>query len=341
MITLKDLAAAVGVSASAVSLVLNDRHEGRVNAQTAARIRHAADDMGYIPNQLARGLKTKRTHTIGVLSDRVASVPFAGRMLEGVQGVAWESGYLAMIIDTTNRTELLEQSSRSLLQRDIDGLIVAAEFHRAVDLPVVPPTIPVVVLDGFPSDERIADGVVPDERGGAYAATAHLAEAGHRRIAFCNVGDDAYVASTLRRTGYLEALSAHGIASDPSLVLTLGDTATASAYGPVRALLERSDRPTAVFCFSDQIAFAVYQAAGDLGMRIPDDVSVVGFDDQRFIADALRPGLTTVRLPHHDMGAWAAKRIIDRLHGEVTAPPGIETLPCPLVVRASVGPPSA
>lgn len=341
MITLKDLAAAVGVSASAVSLVLNDRHEGRVNALTAARIRRAADDMGYIPNQLARGLKTKRTHTIGVLSDRVASVPFAGRMLEGVQGVAWESGYLAMIIDTTNRTELLEQSSRSLLQRDIDGLIVAAEFHRAVDLPAVPPTIPVVVLDGFPSGDGLADGVVPDEHAGAFAATSHLAEAGHRRIAFCNVDDDAYVASALRHAGYLEALTAHGIPRDPELVVALGDTATASAYGPVRELLERPARPTAVFCFSDQIAFAVYQAAGDLGMRIPEDVSVVGFDDQRFIADALRPGLTTVRLPHHDMGAWAARRVIGRLHGEVTGPPVVETLACPLVIRASVGPPPA
>ncbi|MGX5770349.1 LacI family DNA-binding transcriptional regulator [Microbacterium trichothecenolyticum] len=339
MITLKDLAAAVGVSPSAVSLVLNDRHHGRVNAKTAERIRHAADDMGYIPNQLARGLKTKRTHTIGVLTDQVASVPFAGRMLEGLQSVAWESGYLAMIIDTTNRTELLKQSSRSLLQRDIDALIIAAQYHRAVELPVVPPTIPVLVLDGFPAHDAVADGVVPDEHGGAYEATRHLAQAGHRRIAFCNIGGDVYVASGLRHAGYVAALRDHGVEPDPRLHTFLNDTATADAYGPMRALLDTPDRPTAVFCFSDQIAFAVYQAASDLGLRVPEDLSVVGFDDQRFIADALRPGLTTVRLPHHDMGAWAAKRIIDRIHGDVTGPPQIQRTRCPLVVRASVAPP--
>lgn len=340
MITLKDLAAAVGVSASAVSLVLNDRHAGRINAKTAERIRHAADDMGYIPNQLARGLKTKRTHTIGVLSDQVASVPFAGRMLEGVQSVAWESGYLAMIIDTTNRSEMLEQSSRSLLQRDIDALIMAAEFHRAVDVPVVPPTIPVMVLDGFPGGDTVADGVVPDERGGAYDATAHLVQFGHRRIAFCNIGGEMYVASRLRHAGYAQALTDYGVTRDPRLTLSLTDIATASAYQPMRELLSSPDRPTAVFCFSDQIAFAVYQAANDIGLRIPQDLSVVGFDDQRFIADALRPGLTTVRLPHHDMGAWAAKRVIDRISGEVAGPPEIEKIPCPLVIRASVGPPA-
>lgn len=340
MITLKDLAAAVGVSPSAVSLVLNDRAEGRVNEQTAERIRHAAEDMGYIPNQLARGLKTKRTHTIGVLTDQVASVPFAGRMLEGVQSVAWESGYLAMIIDTANRSELLEQSSRALLQRDIDALIIAAEYHRAVDVPAVPPAMPVTVLDGFPAGDVVADGVVPDEQAGAYDATCHLAQAGHRRIAFCNIGGDVFVASELRHAGYTAALRDHGVEPDPQLHLSLASVATSAAYRPVRALLERPDRPTAVFCFSDQIAFAVYQAANDLGLRIPEDLSVVGFDDQRFIADALRPGLTTVRLPHHDLGAWAAKRVIDRIHGDETGAPQVQKIPCPLVVRASVAPPS-
>lgn len=339
MITLKDLATAVGVSASAVSLVLNDRHEGRVNVETAERIRAAASDMGYIPNQLARGLKTKRTHTIGILSDRVASVPFAGRMLEGVQTVAWEAGYLAMIIDTTDRPELIAQSSRSLLQRDIDAMIVAAEFHRRIELPPVPPTIPLVVLDGIPDDGNQVDGVVPDEEGGAYAATTHLLEAGHRRIAFCTVGGDQYIASRLRYDGYAKAMTEHGVATDPRLVVVLTDAATATAFSPLRDLLSSPDRPTAVFCFSDQIAFAAFQAAAELGLRIPEDLSVMGFDDQRFIADALRPALTTVRLPHYEMGAWAAQRVLDRIHGAVTGPAQVEKIPCPLVVRRSVGPP--
>lgn len=339
MITLRDLAAAVGVSPSAVSLVLNDRHEGRVNALTADRIRVAAAEMGYIPNQLARGLKTKRTHTIGIISDRVASVPFAGRMLEGVQTVAWQEGYLALIIDTTNRPELVEQSSKSLLQRDIDGMIVAAEFHRRMPVPAIPPTIPLVILDGLPDDPSRADGVVPDERAGAYDAVLHLVDAGHRRIGFCTIGGDRYIASGLRFEGYAAALAAGGLQVDPALVFALDDTATAAAYAPIRESLARPDRPTALFCFSDQLAFAASQAAADLGLRIPDDLSLVGFDDQRFIADALRPGLTTVRLPHYEMGAWAATRVLERIHGTATGPPIVEKIPCPLIERGSVGPP--
>jgi LacI family transcriptional regulator len=322
-----------------VSLVLNDRHHGRVNAKTAERIRAAAAEMGYIPNQLARGLKTKRTHTIGVLSDRVASVPFAGRMLEGVQTVAWQAGYLAMIIDTTDRPELVDQASRSLLQRDIDAMIVAADFHRSVEVPSVPPTIPLVVLDGVPSENGRADGVVPDEVAGAHAAATHLLEFGHRRIAFCNIGGDQYIASRLRYEGFARALADHGVDLDRRLVLTLEDPATSTAYLPLRGLLSSPDRPTALFCFSDQIAFAAYQAAGDLGLRIPEDLSVVGFDDQRFIADALRPALTTVRLPHYEMGAWAANRVINRMQEEALSPLVVEKISCPLVVRASVGPP--
>ncbi|MGF3056786.1 LacI family DNA-binding transcriptional regulator [Microbacterium sp. YY-01] len=340
MITLKDLAAEVGVSASAVSLVLNDRHQGRVNAKTAERIRTAAADMGYIPNVLARGLRTKKTHTIGLLSDNVASVPFAGRMLEGVQSVAWEAGYLALIVETTGRPELVSQSSKSLLQRDIEAVVIAADYHRPVELPVIPPTIPIVVLDGVAPSSAIADNVVPDEAGGAYSAVQHLIEAGHRRIGYCNVGGDRFIASGLRFSGYRNALADHGIALDPTLVVDLPDPGTSRAVAPIRELLSSKNRPSALFCFSDQIAFAAYQVCSDLGLRVPDDLSIIGFDNQQFIADALRPGLTTVQLPHHAMGAWAAQRALDRIHGASTGPPETARISCPLIERASVAPPA-
>lgn len=339
MVTLKDLAAVVGVSPSAVSLVLNDRHHGRVNEQTAARIRQAADSMGYVPNILARSLRTRRTHTIGVLSDGVASVPFAGRILEGVQTAAWDAGYLAMIIDTTNRQELAAQSSKSLLQRDIEAMILAVEYPRPVTLPDVPPTIPLVVLNGLPGDPTKADNVVPDEVGGAYAAVTHLIDAGHTRIVFCNVGGDVFIASRLRQQGYSHALTDRDIAVDPALIVMLEDPSTTHAYDVLRVVLSSDDRPTAVFCFSDQIALAAYQVCTDLGLQIPQDLSVVGFDDQRYIADAIRPALTTVRLPHIEMGRWAAQRAIDRIHGDVTGPAETVTIPCPLIPRSSVGPP--
>ena len=341
MITLKDLAATVGVSPSAVSLVLNGRDKGRVNTATAQRIREAAEEMGYIPNQLARGLKIRRTHTLGVVSDRVASVPFAGHMLEGVQATAAAAGYVAMVIDTANDPALFPHASKSLLQRDIDALIVAAEYHREIDLPSVPPDVPVVTLDGFARQAQRADGVVPEEYEGAFSATRHLLDAGHRRIAHVTVGGGLYVASAFRLEGYRAALQRHGADADARLVLELEGTDTAAAYPRVRDFLDTSDRPTAVFCFSDQIAFAVFQAATDLGLSIPEDLSVVGFDDQQFIADALRPALTTVRLPHYEMGAWAAQRALDRASQQATGPVEVHRELCPLVERRSVGAPRA
>ncbi|GGM35780.1 LacI family DNA-binding transcriptional regulator [Microbacterium saperdae] len=338
MITLKDLAAAVGVSASAVSLVLNDRDEGRVNADTARRIRAVAAEMGYIPNVLARGLRTRRTHTIGLLSDGVASIPFAGRMLEGVQTSAWDAGYLAMLIDTANRPELVAQSTKSLLQRDIEAMILAAEYHRVVPLPPIPPTIPVVILNGIPDDPAAADSVVPDEAGGASAAVRHLLEAGHTRIGFCTVSGDRFIASKLRFEGYRAALREHAVEYDAELVLELADPSTANAVEPLREFLSSARRPSALFCFSDQIAFAAYQVCADLGLSIPGDLSVIGFDDQEFIAEALRPGLTTVQLPHREMGAWAAKRAVDRIHGSAIGPPQSAQIRCPLIIRGSVTP---
>ncbi|GAA1817608.1 LacI family DNA-binding transcriptional regulator [Agromyces neolithicus] len=339
MLTLKDLAAAVGVSPSAVSLVLNDRYAGRVNEKTAQRIKQAATDMGYVPNLLARGLRTRRTQTLGLISHGVASVPFASRMLEGVQVAAWEAGYLAMLIDTTNRAEIAELSSKSLLQRDVEALIVAAWYHRVVETPAVPLSMPLVVLDGIAPEGVQADGVVPDEVGGALAAVRHLIDAGHRRIAFCNVADQRFIARTLRQRGYEAALNEAGIEIDPSLIVAAPEPSTVAAVPVMRALLDRSDRPTAVFCFSDQSAFAAYQVAASLGLEVPDDLSIVGFDDQQFIADALVPGLTTVRLPHYEMGVWAARRAIDRLQGKVDGPRDLYLTPCPLVIRGSVSPP--
>jgi transcriptional regulator with XRE-family HTH domain len=208
MLTLKDIAQHVGVSASTVSLVLNDRDRGRVNVDVAERIRRAADEMGYVPNLLARSLKTKQSHTIGVLSDGVASIPFAGPMLRGAQATAWNDGYLLMLIDTGGRGELDGPAVKSLMQRNIEGLILATEFHRFVDVPLVPSSIPTVVLDGTPSTGRDdLDSVVPDEEQGAFDAVRFLLDHGHRRIAHVTVSDPRFVARKLRLAGYERAMA--------------------------------------------------------------------------------------------------------------------------------------
>ena len=340
MLTMKDIATRVGVSVSTVSLVLNGRDRGRVNPEVAATVRFVADELGYVPNLLARSLKTRQTHTIGLLSDRVASVPFAGQMLAGAQAAAWAEGYLLIMIDTGGNGELEGPGVKSLLQRNIEALIMAADYHRDVDLPMVPDSVPTVVLDGRARNpESLADWVVPDEIGGAYAATRHLIEAGHTRIAFCNVSDTDFVARDLRRLGYERALVEAGIPVDPTLVVEEDGPTAFAGRAAARRLLARTHPPTAVFCFSDQMAFGVYQVAQEHGLRIPDDLSVVGFDNQQFVADYLLPGLTTVQLPHHEMGVWAAQQAIARIGTTAPAIPAQRLMPCPLVERGSVAPP--
>jgi LacI family transcriptional regulator len=341
MLTMKDIASHVGVSVSSVSLVLSGRGEGRVKPQVAERIRSIADELGYVPNQLARSLKTKQSRTIGVVSDRVATVPFSGHMLAGAQEAAWESGFMLMLIDTGGNDEVQTPAVQSLLQRNIEAFIVATTYHRIVELPLVPASMPIVVLDGRPLDgaEAMVDFVVPDEESGAYTATRMLIEAGHRRIGFCNVR--AYpIASKLRARGYERALLDAGIVPDPSLTVIAEDAATSHAIEPARQLLDRPDRPTAVFGFSDQTTMGFYHVARHLGLEIPRDLSLVGFDNQEFVAEALDPGLTTVQLPHREMGEWAIRRVVDRLEGRLGADEREGYLmPCPPVVRDSIASP--
>ncbi|MBE1876643.1 LacI family DNA-binding transcriptional regulator [Myceligenerans pegani] len=339
MLTMRDIADELGVSVSTVSLVLNDRDRGRVRREIADQVRARAEELGYVPNVLARGLKTKKSHTLGLLADRVATVPFGGHMLAGAQRAAWELDFLLMVIDTDGNRAMDGPATQSFLQRDVEALIIAADFHREVSVPATPRHLPTVVLDGWPDDPARADGVVPDERGGGRTATERLLAAGHRRVGMLTVEGDTYVAAAMRREGYEDALRDAGVGTDPALVHSVPEPSTRAAIPAVREVLTSADRPTALFCFSDQIALAVFQVAATLGIRIPADLSVVGFDNQQFVADATLPGLTTVQLPHYEMGAWAARRAISRIRGGADEPTTVERIPCGLVERESVAPP--
>ena len=163
-----------------------------------------------------------------------------------------------------------------------------------------------------------------------------LVDAGHRRIAFLNNIDD-IPATQGRLEGYRQVLREAGIEPDDRLVAR-AETVADGGYRAARALFDLAPRPTAVFCFNDRMAMGVYQAASEVGLRIPEDLSVVGFDNQELIADGLRPGLTTVALPHHEMGVWAVDTLVRRIQDPTARPEQLE-LRCPLVPRASVAPP--
>ncbi len=330
---LKDVADRAGVSLTAVSLTLNGKAGANIPPKTQARIVAAASELGYRPNALARGLRSGRSATIGLVSDEIATTPFAGAMIQGAQDAAWEAGKLLLLINT-GRDKDIEATGLDLLQeRHVEGVIYATMYHQVVEPPAALSEGPAVLLDARAHDASLPS-VVPDEVSAARQATETLLAAGHTRIGF--VQDVVPIpAAPEREQGYRDAHEGHSVPVDPDLIAK-GSADAAGGWEATSSLLASSSSPpTALFCFNDQMAMGAYRAIAERGLRIPDDISVVGFDDQVLIAPWLVPSLTTMALPHYAMGRWAVEFLVGGGEGNPQ-----HRAACPLVERDSVAPPS-
>ena len=335
-ISIKDVALRAGVSVTTVSHVLNDTPGKRISDETRSRVREVAEELNYRANGMARSLRTQRSHILAMVSDEIATTPYAGQIILGAQEAASKRGWLLMLVNSGGDRETERAEIQALQQRQVDGFLYATMYHRVVDVPAELGDSAVTLLDARCDDPRIPS-VAPDEVQGGQAATQLLLDHGHRRIGLIsNVHD--VPATKGRLEGYRRALQEAGIDLDDDLVVR-GRSQASGGYRAGLALLDRIPRPTAIFCFNDHMAMGLYQAAAERGLRIPEDLSVVGFDNQELIADGLRPGLTTVALPHYEMGAWAVETLIRRIESPDT-PPEQVLLPCPVVERGSVGPPA-
>jgi LacI family transcriptional regulator len=220
-----------------------------------------------------------------------------------------------------------------LLERQVDGLIYATMYHRPVSLPRAIRQVPVVLLDCYVED-RSLPSVVPDEVQGGRTATEALLQKGHRRIGFIN-NVDPIPATFGRLEGYKQALAAHDVPFDRRMVCAqISDGA--GGYQGAMELMQRPDPPTALFCFSDTIAMGAYDALRKLGLAIPDDVAVVGFDNLELIAAHLYPPLSTLELPHYAMGQWAVQYLLDHADSASDPAPMQQKLACPFISRSSV-----
>lgn len=259
-------------------------------------------------------------------------------MILGAQEEAARHGLVLLLINTGGRPDLERQGIDLLLQRQVEGVLYAAMYHRVAAVPERLLQVPTVLLDARTEDDSLPH-VVPDEVQGGYTAVRELLAHGHRRIGFLTNVDD-IPATRGRLEGYRAALAEAGVPEDPSLIVA-GMSDAQGGYHVARQLLERADRPTGLFCFNDRMAMGAYRAAADLGLSIPRDVSVVGFDDQVLISEGVHPQLTTVALPHYAMGVRAVSLLLGLIDPSVegTTPTGHQTLPCPLVARASVAAP--
>ena len=330
--TIGDVARLAGVSPTTVSLVLNDVVGSGIPESTRRRVRACARELRYRPNATARLLRTDRSHAIGFVTDEIASTPFAGDVIKGAQEEAWGAGKILTIVNTGENRKIEESAVEMMLERRVEGVIYAAMYHRAVRPPAGLREVPTVLLNCY-SEDGSWNSVVPDEVSGGRTATEVLLDKGHERVGFINL-DPGIPASVGRLEGYKRALGARGLAFDGSLVRYGGGTA-GGGYRCAAELMQTPDPPTAIFCGNDPTAMGAYEALKERGLRIPEDVAVVGFDNQKLIAAHLRPALSTVALPHHEMGRWAVGRLIERAeHGE--AAPTRHAIDCPYVERESV-----
>lgn len=333
--TLADVARLAGLSKTAASMVLNGREGTRLSAEAHRRVFAAAAELGYRPNVAARSLRTQKTSTFAFISDIVATTRFAGDMIRGALDAAREHDHVLLIAETQGDESFEQYAIEAMLDRQVDGVIYAAMATRQLIVPEALRAHPTVLCNASSGDGRPC--VLPDDEQAGHAVAASLIEAGHYdRVGLIGrnrlkEGDnEVSLAAPGRIRGIERALVSAGtrlLASVPCQ-----DWLPEHGYTAMRSLLRKSKRPTAVICMNDRLAFGAYQALADAGLGIPQDMSVVSFDDDA-IAAWLRPGLSTAALPHEEMG----RRAVELLLAGPAAGPCL--VPMPLRRRGSIGPP--
>ena len=337
--TMTDIARIAGVSQSSVSLVLNEMSGSRISPETQQKVREAAHKIGYkLPAIRATVAATPvvEKDTIAFIVDEISTSPHPVVSLDGIRDYAFEQGFLVSAHATRSNPDLEQAVLRSVLRDpSIIGVIYATIFTRKVHMPPELKSLPTVLLNCY-AEPRQQVAIVPGEVAGGFAATAHLTSLGHKRIGFIN-GEPWMDAAIDRLKGHKQALATADIAFDESLVRD-GDWLPLRGYEAGLELLSMPNPPTAILCGNDLMAIGVMEAAQEKGLRVPDELSVMGYDDQE-LARYTHPPLSTLVLPNYEMGQKAAEILIDMaVHGKQTRAMTFK-IDGPLVVRTSTAKP--
>lgn len=340
--TIYKVAELAGVSVATVSRMINA--SGYVSALSRERIASAMQALHYEPNGLARSLTTKQSELLALLLTDIGN-PSSAQIARGVQDVARQAGYIPIICSVDDDPLIEIETVRLLRRKRVDGMILTSltETQGAATADQVrilhrlcEQGLAMVCIGRRPMHPRV-DVVSTDTMTGARDAVAHLAALGHQRIGFI-AGQISLGVALGRLTGYRQGLADAGLAADTRLVRE-GHLDEESGRQETLVLLQLPDPPTAIFCVNDRTAFGVLSAIVERGRRVPDDISVVGFDDVP-LAALVHPALTTISQPAHELGRLAATFLLERIARPDT-PHQRSVLPCHLVVRRSTGPPSA
>jgi LacI family transcriptional regulator len=335
--TLRDVAAAAGVHPATASRALNPETRLLVSEETARRVIAAAAAMGYRPNPVARSLRTRRSHSVGVLIPDLNN-PIFPPIVRGLEDKLAAAGYVALLgntdADASRERRLFEQ----MRARHVDGFVLAtATLHDRLLAEAAAAELPVVLMNRLAPDYSFPSVSVDNEQGSRMAVT-HLARLGHTRIAHI-AGPQEASTSVGRLRGFRDGMASHGLKVDEDLIAYAARYTVEEGTRCGRELLAAHGDVTAVAAANDMLAVGCYAALDEAGLQCPDDISVIGFNDMPFV-DRLRPPLTSVRFPHYQLGTEAAQLLLERINGG-GGPVKILYLAPELIVRGSTAGPLA
>jgi len=328
---MRDVAQLAGVSVSTVSHVVNNSRA--VSDESRQLVLQAMEELGYRPNTLARSLRRRKTNTIGMIVPDSAN-PFFAEVARAIEDTSFAKNYSVILCNSEGNLKKQRAYTNVLIDNLVAGILfVAAGISTELVEDLRQRRVPLVVVDREVPGVEV-DTVTTHHAQGGRLATQHLIDLGHRRIA-CIAGNSELSPSAERVTGYQDALSANGLLVDDDLLLK-GDFRYESGYQATRQLLYLDSPPTAIFACNDLMAVGCISAATELGVHVPDQLSVVGFDNVR-LASFTNPPLTTIAQPIFEIGALATKMLLERID-DLEAPARIKTLDTELCVRHSSGP---
>ncbi|AVF72493.1 substrate-binding domain-containing protein [Vibrio alginolyticus] len=331
MATMKDIAKLAGVSTSTVSHVINKTRF--VSEEISERVNNAAKELNYYaPSALARSLKVNRTKTIGMLVT-TSTNPFFGEVVKGVERSCYQKGYSLILCNTEGDNERMRQSINTLLQKRVDGLILMCSSLEGERIDVFEryPDIPVVVMDWGPmlfTSDKIQDNSL---RGG-YLAAKYLIDCGHTEIG-CITGPLIKHQAQMRYEGYKRAMNEAGLEFNANWIIE-SDFECEGGYQAFKKMAQRGALPSSIFVSNDMMAMGVINAANELGIKVPDDLSIIGYDDIH-IAKFMSPSLTTIHQPKYRLGQAAVETLVRRLDDKSNDAQVVQLEPT-LVVRNSV-----
>jgi LacI family transcriptional regulator len=333
-VTLVDVARAAGVHPGTASRALSGEALGQVSSRTMQRVRDAARRLGYVPDPLARGLRASRSFVVGVVIPDLTN-PLFPPIVRGIEEALSGRGYTALLADTDNDPDRERQLVSALLARRVDGLIVAtARLEHPLLAELAGDGLPMVLVNRATNAAALSS-VTTDDGAGVADAVEHLVGLGHRRIAHV-AGPQSLSTGQARLDAFQAAVRRHRLSADQGLVVTAAAFTIDAGAAAARRLPTGRKAPTAIVAANDLLAIGCYEALAEQGKRVPDDVSVVGFNDMQLV-DKLTPPLTTVRVPQFEIGRQAAQSLLALLAGAPAAA-GRLLLPAVLVVRGSTAP---